>query len=105
MPIVRLLGGSHHGKKMNYAGRDAVIYMTKKAKKKRWSPSDLLNDDPYFTIEHEQYELQTMRKVTAVDDFRYYAEYKKAYIKKGAKIKPETFWKLAFAYESGKEWY
>lgn len=102
---IRLLGGSWHSKRMAQPARSNTIYLQKFVKKNRrlrWSP-DLINLDTAFTIEHEVYERRMMRKITPIDDLRWLVEIREAYIKKGSKIKDETFWKLGMHAETREE--
>lgn len=102
---VRLLGGSWHSKKIMHDCRNSTIHLTKFIKKNRrlrWTP-DLINLDAAFTVEYEIYEMKKMRKVTPIDDYRWLAEVRIAFVKKGSKIKDETFWKLAMYADSYEE--
>lgn len=101
MQTIRLLGGSHHGKKIEIAGADPFIYMVKKQKKKKWSPSDFLVDssDTYYVIDHEKYDRQYIRNITAISLDRWLVETKVIYLKEGSKVKQETMWKLGTSYE------
>lgn len=99
------MGGSWHSKRIMQPSPRNTIYLHKYIKKNRrlrWSPN-LIDLDAVFTVEHEVYERQEMRKVTTIDDYWWLAEIRSAYVKKGSKIKPETFWKLAMHVESREE--
>lgn len=95
METIRLLGGSWHGRKIETRRPLNDIYLTKKPTKKKWSPI-LLNVDPdaLFVIEQEVYERKNMRNCVSSTGYRRTYETRTAFVKKGAKIKDTTFWKL-----------
>lgn len=99
----RLLGGSHHGKKIPINDRQTQIFMQKKVKSK-WNPLNTIDIDRVAPMDFEIYEHQTMRDVVAVGVNKYHVTVKEAYVKKGSKIKPKTFWKLASYVEEFMAW-
>lgn len=95
---IRLLGGSHHGKRMVIGQLYGPLIMRKKPKRVRWTPG--YQPDNVFTIEQEIYELKTVRNVIPITDIEFLVETKKAYVKKGSNVKPETLWKLGMLCDS-----
>lgn len=94
---IRLLGGSKHQKRMEVdRHRSEFIFQKPRLPKGKWNPSWDINPNTVTVIDTEIYELKKMRKAEQIGHNRVYIETKVAYIKKGSKIKPETFWKLAF---------
>jgi hypothetical protein len=100
---VRLLGGSHHGKKTYFPNPPRQIYMHKKQKKIQWSPGDIHDTDTFYVPEMEVYEYEKMRQVIPKGS-KLLITIKGAWVKKGSKVKPETFWKLALDVETYEEW-
>lgn len=105
MTIIRLLGGSHHGKRMEIPGNPPSIFLMKRPKIKKWSPNDLMLNSPYTTIEQEKYEKKYVRNITATSPGKWLVETKVAYVKAGSKVKDETFWKLGLQHETRIEDY
>lgn len=100
---VRLLGGSHHGKKMQIGSIHGPLVMRKKPKPRRWIPH-LDDSDYFFTIEEEVYERKTMHKCISCTGTRWVYEVRTAYVKKGSKIKEGTFWKLGIHCDTYERW-
>lgn len=101
--VVRLLGGSHHAKKITIDNLYGPLIMRKKTKQRRWEPWI----DPYeiFKTEEEIYERKVMQKPIFTDGLQWLIEFRVAYVKCGADIKPATFWKLALKSHVSEEWH
>ncbi len=94
---VRLLGGSHHGKKLLIGQLYGPLVIRKKPKRITYTPG--FDDSVYFDIEHEIYERKKMARCVGVEGPRVIMEVRMAFVKKGSKVKDETFWKMAMHVE------
>lgn len=106
MATIRLLGGSYHGKRMEFRDDLPWIYLVKKPKKKQWSPMLApIDPDTIFVIDQEKYEKKYIKDIKAtITPGGWLVETKVAFVKAGSKVKRETFWKLAMPCETRIEY-
>jgi hypothetical protein len=90
--VVKLLGGSHHGRKLSVKSLSSQIVMIRRKKKNDYV--DWMNFDTSYKIEEEVYELKKIGFSQPIDDLRYSIETRIAYVKKNSQVKTETMWKF-----------